>query len=375
MKPRICFFVTDTYIPYSPTILGLYRLLSPLFHIDIIMYYPNIKKFHEINIDIQFLSLKPKKFDLSFQIYKRLLRKNSKEKLSYNDYILVRELRESIKKKKYVFIIAVDIYALYIVQKSYDGPIHFISLELHYHTHMINKIDPTKISSILIQRRDRYEYLFPNYEIKNIFYVQNTTFYKDIQIDITKRDPYLLLHAGTGQDIFGIYAILNFIGKYENYKIYLKGSCFPCVKSDIVKLYTDALQTNRIVIDEKYESEEKVVDFISNYYIGLCFYDLSIEKANNFNYLTAPSGKLFKYIAAGVPVIGNNIPGLSIVEEFRLGVLIPNLSSSSIMSAVEKIKSNYEEYVSNCLSTAKKLSFDKLASNYIHFLQSNGMES
>ena len=50
------------------------------------------------------------------------------------------------------------------------------------------------------------------------------------------------------------------------------------------------------------------IKYVSNFRIGFCFYDWNLIK-NDFNYQTAPSGKLFVYLSAGLPVIVCNIPG------------------------------------------------------------------
>jgi glycosyltransferase involved in cell wall biosynthesis len=373
MKPRICFFITDTHIPYSPTILGLHKLLSESFDIDILIFDNRNMGIQKVDLpNIFYITPRKKRFDIDFQIYTKLIYRNDNhQKIQYNDYVLIRDLKHIFLKNNYRFIIAVDIYALFIAQNSYNGTIHFISLELHYNIDFIKNINPEKINSIVIQRRDRYEYLFPKYEIKKIFYIQNTTFYKEKNINFKNRDPFLLLHAGTSQDIFGIYAILNFISKNPAYKIYLKGSCCSNVKQDIHKLYNDEFYTGRIIIDEIYEKEDEITDFISQYYIGLCFYDLSYDKANNFNYLTAPSGKMFKYLAAGVPVIGSDIPGLSLIKEYEAGELITDLSSRTILHAINKIKDNYDMYANNAIKLSRMLSFDKISEPYINFLKSD----
>lgn len=370
MKPRICFLITDTHIPYSPTVLGLHKLLSEHFDIDIIIFDNRNMGIQKIDLpNISYIIPRKKRFDIDFQIHTKLVYRN--HKIEYNDYVLIRDFKHIFLKNNYRFILAVDIYALFIAQNSYCGAIHFISLELHYNTDFIKYINPEKIESIVIQRRDRYKYLFPNYEIKNIFYIQNTAFYKERNIDFKNRNPFILLHAGTSQDIFGIYAILNFISKNPAYQVYLKGSCLSNVKQDIHKLYNDEFYAGRIIIDEVYEKEDEITNFISQYYIGLCFYDLSYNKANNFNYLTAPSGKMFKYLAAGVPVIGSDIPGLSLIQEYKAGELIKDLSSHTILQAINKIKNNYDMYANNAIKLSQVLSFDKISEPYINFLKSN----
>ena len=37
---------------------------------------------------------------------------------------------------------------------------------------------------------------------------------------------------------------------------------------------------------------------------------------NTYNYKSAPYGKMFAYLAAGVPAIGNNLEGLNVIEDF-----------------------------------------------------------
>ena len=68
------------------------------------------------------------------------------------------------------------------------------------------------------------------------------------------------------------------------------------------------------------------------------FYDTRFEFYDRFNFHTVPSGKMFTYLASGVPVICNNLPGLRVVEEFGAGVLIEDLDAGSIRSAIQKIE-------------------------------------
>jgi glycosyltransferase involved in cell wall biosynthesis len=94
-----------------------------------------------------------------------------------------------------------------------------------------------------------------------------------------------------------------------------------------------------------------------------------IKEIDTFNYHSAPSGKLFKYLAAGVPVIGIDIPGFGIIKEFNCGVLIKSLDPLTIKTAIEKIESNFDYYSFNCLRVAKEYSFDKTTRPFLEYLE------
>jgi glycosyltransferase involved in cell wall biosynthesis len=93
---------------------------------------------------------------------------------------------------------------------------------------------------------------------------------------------------------------------------------------------------------------------------------------NDFNYLSSPSGKLFNYYAAGVPVIGTDVLGLSSVHEFNTGILIKELSVGYILAAIKRIINNYEELSRNCIRAARHFDFGEAAASYKEFLQSCG---
>ena len=66
----------------------------------------------------------------------------------------------------------------------------------------------------------------------------------------------------------------------------------------------------------------------------------------NENDIGLSSGKLFRHLSIGQPVIVSPCPGLSsVVEKYKLGVVINNISELS--DAYAKIMNDYSQYLQN----------------------------
>ena len=62
---------------------------------------------------------------------------------------------------------------------------------------------------------------------------------------------------------------------------------------------------------------------------------LSLDKDTNMNYRFSLPNKLFDYISAGIPVIAGNLPEISkIVESYRCGLIIPEITPEEISKAI-----------------------------------------
>lgn len=115
------------------------------------------------------------------------------------------------------------------------------------------------------------------------------------------------------------------------------------------------------VIQQKL-SEDDYTKFISAYDIALIWYE-SIEDENIYN-IGLSSGKFFKHLSLGQPVIVNNAPGLADeIKKYGLGVVINDLSELS--NAVKTIYDDYDFYVNNILRIyRKKYEFKKVSKSY-----------
>ena len=123
-----------------------------------------------------------------------------------------------------------------------------------------------------------------------------------------------------------------------------------------------------LILDETYEQQDQIIAYLADFSIGICFYDFNRISSKNFNYLSCPSGKLFNYFAAGVPLIGTDILGLKPVNDYSAGVLLKYLTVESILRAIEDVRKNFAKYRKNAFLAAEAYDFRKAVIPYKNFL-------
>jgi glycosyltransferase involved in cell wall biosynthesis len=147
----------------------------------------------------------------------------------------------------------------------------------------------------------------------------------------------------------------------------LKGGGDKKTRRIINERYGELIKNGTVVFNQEYLEADSFLHFLSSFRIGFCFYSWSLIAAS-FNYQSAPSGKLFMYLAAGTPVIACNIPGFDFVKDFGAGILIDDYEPATIKKAIEQIEENYDAYSSGCYKAAAYYSFDNHVQPYIRFL-------
>jgi len=89
---------------------------------------------------------------------------------------------------------------------------------------------------------------------------------------------------------------------------------------------------------------KKHLEFIKQYAVGLVWYDHS--KDENEENIGMASGKLFRHISVGQPVIVSATPGLAkIVCKYKLGIVINDISE--LTDAYREIMADYSQYQDN----------------------------
>ena len=245
------------------------------------------------------------------------------------------------------------------------GAVHFISLEIENNTSPIYKqINRQQVKSVFIQTKVRYDYLFPAQTLP-VFYVQNAPVFEEAAITHYERHDFIW--AGAIDRRLAVYECINFFDRYPQYKLVLKGGIEQKAYQKITDTYNNLITENRIRFDRDYLPASSFLDFLSHFKIGFCFYSWELIRAS-FNYYTAPSGKLFMTLAAGVPVIACNIPAFKFLEEYGAGVLVDDYEPETIFAAAQKIERDYEKYHLACYDSARYFSFDKRVAPYIDFL-------
>lgn len=103
---------------------------------------------------------------------------------------------------------------------------------------------------------------------------------------------------------------------------------------------------------EKNLSPEEHTEYLRKFAVGLVWYSPLKEDEQNY-YIGLASGKMFKHLSLGQPIIAVKCPGITAeVNKYKLGVVIDDISE--LEEAYAKIISNYKYYQSNIISTYKK---------------------
>lgn len=373
-KKNILIFFEGPHLAYSPSTIQLYDELSKKYMVTIlaqnpdnyngqrisnrnVFYYPyyGVKTRHYYLLIFYLLS----PFNKKIKLFKKL-------GLGYRDYFFrYLHVKKMIEKSNFDRILCIDISNLFFLSLL-NLKVDFLSLEICKDHHLLPFIKFENINCVIIQSKQRYDFLFPQLPLKT-FILQNAPTYIEIESKIRQ---HCNIYSGAAHDSFGFYHCLKYLQKYPDEKMLLQGALLPNDKLTVENDYPQLLTENRLIINLDYLENDSVVDFISNYEIGFCFYnfDHPYIKSNAFNYKSAPSGKMFKYLAAAVPVICSNIEGFNFVEEFQCGIQINSLDEVSIRNAVIEIRNNYSMYVENSKRAAKHFSFDKAVLPYMEFI-------
>lgn len=408
MRKKITILFDGPHLSYSPTTIGLYDLLSKQFDVTVVAENPDVfeqvlternvvykKKFNQKLAQIKRRSSVFKRLARAKQksfVFKTLARakqplfaagKNSVKfvrsfftasdeqtallrKMGF-DFDVIEDflfIRKHLADAAPDFVIAVDFKYLLFAQ-ILGRRVEFLSLEIapnDFYRHC----DFQNINSVVIQTPERYEHLFKDRQFKT-FFVQNAPVYAEFSEKTPPRRKGLV-YCGTAWDAFGFYHCLDFLREYPEYTLNVKGAIFPIDRTKIETEYADLIANGQLAIDDEYLGEGELLNYLRQFKAGFCFYNFEIERINNFNYRSAPSGKMFKYMAAGVPVVGQRILGLKPVEEFDCGVLINDLKPASIKKAVDEIEANFEYNSRNALKAAAHYSFDKTAKPFVDYL-------
>lgn len=85
------------------------------------------------------------------------------------------------------------------------------------------------------------------------------------------------------------------------------------------------------------------LEITSHAYIGVLSYYASKQHYSDLNAVYCAPNKTFEYSMFGIPMIGNDIPGLKYVfEPYKAGVCVEELTVENICNAIKCIENNYE---------------------------------
>jgi glycosyltransferase involved in cell wall biosynthesis len=168
-------------------------------------------------------------------------------------------------------------------------------------------------------------------------------------------DDLLLITQGTGINIDkGVEELIEAVNTIKGVSVLIVGSgdVLDQLKSQVKKFgIRNRIKFIPTVPWETLIRYTKVAD------AGLC-----LEKDTNLNYRYSLPNKLFNYIAAGIPVIANDLPETGkIIREHNIGVIIDRVTPLSISEAISELQGNSErltELRKNAVKASLKINWD-----------------
>ncbi len=233
---------------------------------------------------------------------------------------------------------------------------HYLSLEI-YESDLLNRIvqkNYNKMESLGIQSYDRLKILFSNYKGK-VHLIPNSPLYiKDFEKN--KRKKNNIIYLGSFIDKMGSKAIIKFALDYPQFNITIKG---------IIPDYIINKLPKNCTIDREYVLQKDLPTYLSQYEFGFSLYDkkyFQLDEIQHFENI--PSGKIYNYFNAGLPIICSNFKGLSAVKLFKAGILLDELESKNILRAINIMREDYRTYVDGCRKAAKFYNIDDYLESY-----------
>lgn len=90
------------------------------------------------------------------------------------------------------------------------------------------------------------------------------------------------------------------------------------------------------------------LEITSHAYIGVLSYTPTNNGYSKLNALFCAPNKIYEYASFGIPMIGNDIPGLTLpFEKSNIGVSFSSFEEEEILKAIEKVQNNYTELSAN----------------------------
>lgn len=339
----------------SPSLIGLTRFLKQN-DMPYILYVPNCNKkirnfFGNVkNLKknyIRFFLLKVLNFFLARFLFHNLLLNNLSKKLYINAYV-------PIANENIMNTIIFDFYGIQNFLKNNKNSVHIFSTEIYSYFQNIGKFAEIQKLKIIIQSFERSSFL--GFSRKDNIYIVKNSHHLSINSyseNFNKNKRSGLIYSGTFSNELGAQILKRiFIDRKFDVNLTLHSSNIT------ENFYFGKIDNLKVV--RAYLSDNELNALIASHLVGLVFFDFDyINKIQDFNFKTGPSGKLYKYASCLVPVIGKRCIGLLDIETFGCGILLDDINHDSVLNAYQKILKNYKYYQNGCKNLINSSSFEK----------------
>jgi len=190
----------------------------------------------------------------------------------------------------------------------------------------------SSLGEILPARDDYFRELFPEIGPRNIILAVGT-----LARDYCCIEEIVIASRGWG----------------EEYVLVMHGWLYPKDFGEEVKDF--AARVNNIFISENIVPPDQKFRIFQSVDACLVFFT---DKFTNTRYAAQSAGKLYDCMRCGVPVIGNDIPGMrDLVEKNGIGLVVRD--ASQIHAALPQIMRRHDFFRQNCLAAFPKYEFSK----------------
>ncbi|MDR1510872.1 MAG: glycosyltransferase [Synergistaceae bacterium] len=333
MKKFLIVFPSE-WLAYSPTILNMVKLLSVCGQVDIVSFWDEKTSYVKtLEARVHFIKIPPMVFRVLAKLH--LLRA----------YKLLSLLWVVFRKSRIKYDVSFGVDPLgFIAVRIFCGNPVFLSLEIEHN--LWSEIAKTlRVSKLLIQSQERMEFMFGKDSKFRYWILPNSPIIlPDMKQEFRKPKGHILYFGNICKKHGVEFCIDSLKLMSDDIKLTLHGIITGDYFYYLNKKYSELINNDRLCITSKYVEQADIHLYFNAFDIGLCLYDIEKSASPDFNYLSCPSGKMYDYFAAGLPVIGSNILGLQDVKIFSAGLLIDDYQPNTIIGAINHIYENYSRY-------------------------------
>jgi glycosyltransferase involved in cell wall biosynthesis len=356
VSPRITVLFPDDWAPFSPTLTRLVEALRR--HGDVAVFCFDSGRFDHSSLDPTVYRPLRVPARLAWVLRKSGL------------WRALRPLLLAVAARRHVrgasAVVAVDgggAVAATLLGRRFD----FLSLEIARFS-PARWLVPARARSIAIQSRDRLAFQFDPGRTAGlpVHFIQNSPSFREAPaLRPRPQTGARLVYIGNVLPVHGLEAMLGLVAAWPEADLTLQGPATDAVRARVAKAAAET--GGRVRLADGYIPDAQLPAFLSGFDIGLCLYDVALL-GGDFNYLSAPSGKMFNYFAAGLPVLASAIPGLAPVERFAAGLQVRADAPDDLRRAAQTLLSRRDDFRAGALRAAEAFDFDRASAAWIEWL-------
>ena len=167
--------------------------------------------------------------------------------------------------------------------------------------------------------------------------------------------PFIILYQGVLNEGRGLEVLIQAMQELGDVELWLTGEGDL---SQVLRELTDELNLNERVKFLGYLAPTDLQEITPQAHLGV-----NLLENKGLSYYYSLANKTFDYIQAGVPSLQMAFPEyLRLQEKYEVFYILENLSVSSLVQAVQNIKSSPDEYLqlkNNCLKASQYLNWEQ----------------